>query len=219
MSKKNIRHIVLFFVYILCTTTVFGQKKFRCEIGPIGGVSYYIGEANSTIFQNEQTTFGGIFRYKFNPRWVIAAKAQTTALAFEHGGLAIKSSMIEGDLTAEFNFFHLEENTWNRLSKSYSPYLFMGLGVGVYENDSYKKKPLYIPVGVGFKWNFIPRLNLNIEWQHQLFLADNMEGVNKWNNANGINGGNFMNYDLLSMLTVGITVNFGAKRKVCRTCP
>lgn len=212
MNKKNIRYIVLFFVCMFSINESYGQEKFFYEIGPLGGMSYYIGEGNRTIFQNTQPTSGGVFRYKFNPRWVIAAKAQTSAIAFEKR----KNSFVEADVTAEFNFFHLERNTWHRFAKTYSPYLFMGLGLGLYKNNTEINSPFYLPIGLGFKWNFTPRMNLNIEWQHQLYFADNTEGVIEWDNANNINGSNFMNNDLFSTLTIGITVNFGKESKICR---
>ncbi len=220
MKNKNIRHIVLFFVCICVTNVTYARENFFCEIGPIGGISYYTGDAAVNVLNPISPSYGGIFRYKFNPRWVIAAKAQSTHSNFMFDDKVQTNKLTEGDLTVEFNFFHLERNSYHMQAKTYSPYLFLGVGAGFYPQGSSHEAgaAMYLPLGFGIKWNFAPRFNFNIEWQRQLFFKDNLEGIAGLNNTNNLNGANFFNNDLISTLTIGLTVNFGSEKKICRSC-
>lgn len=227
MNVKNFRYKVLFFVCMFSVLGTYAQKHYFFEIGPLGGLSYYMGDAHTTILQHNGPAYGGVFRYKFNPRWVIAAKAQYSGFGFETSEMAAtnvttsaKREIIETDVTAEFNFFHLERNTYHRHAKVYSPYLFLGIGAGVYDKGNTKRSGVapYLPVGFGFKWNMTERLNLNIAWQHQLYLKDNLEGVSSLDNTKGLNGSNFLNNDLTSSIALSLTINFGREKRICRSC-
>jgi hypothetical protein len=92
---------------------------------------------------------------------------------------------------------------------------------------------VYIPVGIGVKWKFAPRWQLQACWQHQIYLSDNVEGyMREYDNAEAIadygnsilsnshdlNGSNLFNNDLVSTLTVGVVFEFGRREKKCYFC-
>ncbi len=110
----------------------------------------------------------------------------------------------------EFNFFDLERNPYKRLSKTFSPYIFAG--VGVIYSDSLKAS---IPFGIGMKVKLSHRWNLNVQWSNRLSFGDNLEGVNKLNNTSNLNGTNLFNNDLLSTLTLGISYDIWKKDCGC----
>lgn len=71
------------------------------------------------------------------------------------------------------------------------------------------------PVGLGYKFMLGERLNLNLSWSNRLLLTDKMEGKSALNNANGLNGSNIFNNDLLSTFSVGLTYNIWKKSCNC----
>ena len=76
----------------------------------------------------------------------------------------------------------------------------------------------YLPFGVGFKWQMAPRVSLNVEWQHELFFCDNVEGIEELDNTVGLNKSNFLRNDLVSTLKVGIGFHFLREKPICRRC-
>ena len=88
---------------------------------------------------------------------------------------------------------------------------------------------VYVPVGIGLKWKFANRWQLQVAWQHQVYLSDNVEGYlpnidfkegdrlteithGVLDNSHDLNGFNILNNDLTSSLTVGIVYEFGDQR-------
>jgi hypothetical protein len=128
--------------------------------------------------------------------------------------------LYNADVMAEFNFLRFgSANKFDKRIKPYTPYIFIGLGAGVYTPD-WKKMGVsgYIPLGIGFKWKFSERCGLNIAWQHNIYFADDLENRSELNNRKQLNGWNWMNCDLTGMLTVGLVVEFAQPTKNCRVC-
>lgn len=105
------------------------------EIGPHGGLSYYIGDINpAKQFNQSKLQFGGVLRYNPNPRWTFrfdythatVAGSDTVVNWRPERGLSFRSEINDFSLIAEFNFF--DYYTGNHL-KSVSPYLFGGLSI------------------------------------------------------------------------------------------
>jgi hypothetical protein len=216
MIMKLIR---FFFVCIFGLSTIFASAQafdrdvYRAEIGIIGGGSFYIGDANSLLFNNMQIAYGGFFRYNLNPRFAFKAELISTTVS---GPGFNPNNIFAGDITAEFNFFDLENSPYKRFSKTYSPYIFAGMGLFT---DMYVKQfenfPNFIslPFGVGMKVKLGKRWNLNAQWSNRLsLLSDNME--DNLNFAEPTNS-NIFNNDLLSTVTIGVSYDIWKKKCDC----
>ena len=216
MIIKRIRFIVLSVLSLVCLQ-VSAQDEYRAEAGVSGGTSYYLGDANSQIFNKplKQYTLGGFFRYRFNTR--IAAKAEYNWVnKIVYKETPFKNIGIKAlDLTGEFNFFDLEQDPNKRLSKTFSPYIFAGAGMMIYSSIDTLRFTPSIPFGVGFKYILAKRWNLNAQWSTRLLLADDLEGVGTLNNPHKLNGTNFFNNDFLSTFTVGISYDIWKRHCDC----
>ena len=160
------------------------------------------------------------------------------------------------DASAEFNFFQFGLHDYNLNIKPFTPYISLGVGITMcnkvatpYSTNSWsypavqlkkdESEPgitmggFYIPVGIGLKWKFMPRWQLQACWQHQIYFADNIEGylsgydkegvINNnrpgiLNNSHDLNGMNIFNNDLTSTLTIGIVFEFGRNERPCYFC-
>jgi len=214
MILKAIRFISLS-VFLFFCLPVSAQDEYRAEIGAVGGGSNYLGDSNNKLFNNIQPDFGFFLRYRFNPR--IATKLELNFANIKGvGNPTFKNNVNVVDLTEEFNFFDLEQNPFKRYSKIYSTYIFGGLGM---MTDLYTDQPPFVlsfPFGVGFKVKLAKRWNLNAQWTNRLLFSDKMEGVPEYNNPKKLNGSNFLNNDVLSTVTVGISFDFWLKECDCK---
>ena len=214
MSRRIFRYGVLS-VLMLSFATQMRSERYLCEIGPIAGFAYYVGDATPTVFQHWRPVYGAVFRYKFDSRWSLALKGQHGDIEYELADELYRNELTTLDVSGEFNFFRMERNAYKRDCKNYSPYLNVGVGVGLSGTQN-TTLGAYLPVGFGFKWNIVPLINLQIEWQHQFYLTDRLEGNDYLANSYKLNGTNFLRNDMFSTITFGITVNLWKEREVCR---
>jgi hypothetical protein len=224
MKFKLIRLVI---VVASCsfTTLLSAQEKlpdndvYRAEIGITGGGSYYLGDANSRLFYNLQPTYGSFFRYVLNPRIAFRVELNSAQIAgnftYLNTTIPLNNTIYSADICGEFNFFDLENNPYKRLSKTFSPYIFAGIG-GMTDLYIGQKLPeISIPFGIGMKLKLGNRWNLNLQWSNKLLLSDYMEGNSSLNNPQSLNGSNIFNNDLLSTLTIGISFDIWKKECHC----
>ena len=83
---------------------------------------------------------------------------------------------------------------------------------------NYGTAAAYLPLGIGLKWKFAQRWQLQLAWQHNVYFADNLELVESLGNTYKLNGSNFLNNDLTGQLMLGIVFEFGKEKKICKWC-
>jgi hypothetical protein len=239
------------FVWVLCVPTfVVGQEKmYRLELGVQAGAGYYMGELAPHAFMNVSEVYGAQIRCKIDQRWALQVKGQrqrvvNTIKVGNDWGLRegkYVNPVWHFDATGEFNFFRLGINPYDIHQRALTPFVFVGIGFAahnVYANDTISYPiletktgsrvdyALYLPVGVGLKWKFAERWQLQLAWQHNIYVlnGDGLEGVvnnaqpNLLNNSYELNGSNVMNNDVTSTITLGIVFEFAADHKICPFC-
>jgi hypothetical protein len=210
MKLKSIG-IVAVFSFFFCAESVKAQSEYRAEVGLHSGVSYYLGDANSLIFNNLQPDYGMIFRYNFNERFLAQVELNNTTVTDK-----VFSNMLNSiDVCGAFNFFDFDYKGFKPDSRRYSTYIMLGMGMMNYKYEGDQAFKYSYIFGVGFKWKLLERLKLNIQWTHKLLLTDQMEGISMYNNPADLNGSNLLNNDLLSTLTIGLTYDVWAKKCKC----
>ena len=221
--RKGIKYgIVILLVCVGFSYARADRRPFLCEIGVQAGCGYYVGDATTHIFNNVREVYGAHFRYMFDQRWALQVKGlgQTIKGPLPDGmqtDILWQNKMINLDVMAEFNFFRFGGKVYDRRVKPYTPYIFVGVGVGLY-SEAYQTAAAYIPIGIGFKWKFAKHWGLNIAWQHNIYFADNLENMPEWGNTYDMNGSNIFNNDLTGQLTLGIVFDFIKKKKICKFC-
>ena len=88
---------------------------------------------------------------------------------------------------------------------------FIAIGVGITSTLKELKtdpvsglKRVYVPIGIGVKWKFADKWQLQATWQHQVYLTrDDLDKMG-WDGAIT----NIMNNDVLSTFTVGLSIDF-----------
>ena len=203
-------------VFVLLSASTIAQNDYQAEIGLSTGGSYYLGDANSKLFNNMQFVYGGLFRYNFNSRFALRAEFTRVTKIIGNNNSFSNDTINVGDICAEYNFFDLENLSNNKFSKPFSPFIFGGLGVMTDVYNKQKSPEPCISFGVGMKVKIAERWNLIGEWSNRLLMfSDNMENNPKFDNLNNLNGSNIFNNDLLSTLTVSLTYDFWKRPCKC----
>ncbi len=223
---------------VLSVHTVRAEKpEYQCEMGLQGGLGYYVGDVTDHVFSNIREAYGAQFRYKFDMRWALQIKGQGQRIAFPEAVHLDANQLVNLDAVGEFNFFRFGAKQYDDRIKPLTPYIFLGVGMGIYtgvrdikigEDEEGKKitepqadktrAAAYIPFGLGLKWKFADRWGLQLAWQHNLYFADDLENSILYDNAYELNGSNILKNDLSSSLTIGIIFEFAKTDKVCRFC-
>lgn len=198
------------------------NRPYLCEIGVQAGCGYYVGDATTHIFQNVREAYGAHFRYKFDQRWAIQVKGLAHTIKGPYPPEVPTDAkwtvpMVNVDVMGEFNFLRLGLKQYDKRVKTYSPYIFAGIGVSLF-GQKFQSVACYIPVGIGFKWKFAPHWGLNIAWQHNIYMSDEIECMAGLGNTWNMNGSNWLNCDVTGQLTLGIVFDFARHKKVCRHC-
>ena len=198
------------------------DQLYRMELGIDGGLGYYAGDAQPHIFQDIREAYGAAFRYQFDRRWSLRAKGMAQRISgFRPDGTGFANKkegrwtnqIVNVDVVGEFNFFPYGRIRHDRRITPITPYIALGIGVGIH--SEWKKVSAYMPFIVGLKWQPVPHFTIHAAWQHNVYFADNLENVTEYNNRYDLNGGSVFNCDVTGQLVVGVAVSFLQDKNEC----
>ena len=134
-TRWNTLLLAVLFIFI-STTESKAQYKPNQEFGILGGTGYYIGDMNSTHFNNLRVAGGITYRKNFDRRFTFKSSAlYTNVYANDENSkdaikvnrnLKFKSDIIELSGQIEFNFLPYE--TGNSLY-NWTPFIFTGVSI------------------------------------------------------------------------------------------
>ena len=134
-TRWNTLLLAVLFIFI-STTESNAQYKPNQEFGILGGTGYYIGDMNSTHFNNLRVAGGITYRKNFDRRFTFKSSALYTNvyandenskdLIKVNRNLKFKSDIIELSGQIEFNFLPYE--TGNSLY-NWTPFIFTGVSI------------------------------------------------------------------------------------------
>jgi len=161
---------------------LFSQEKG--EIGFFGGVSYYQGDLNQTkLFYSPSKAYGIIYRYNFNPRFVLRADAIFATLK---GNDQDFSSLYQKERNYSFSTnittiaFQTEFNFLPYLRKSkyqyFSPYLIAGFTFLIAPNPK-SSFDFSLPFGFGFKYALSEKITVGLEWTYSKTFSDYLDQI------------------------------------------
>ena len=149
---KQIKNLLILITFIGIGFTANAQYKENTEVGFIGGASYYLGDLNTTHFNNS-LPFGGIvirknidrrFSYKAELLYLnIAAddRVDATDTIAINRGLHFRSSVFELSGQIEFNFLPFEAG--NALY-TWTPFVYTGLSFFHFNPQAENKDGLWV---------------------------------------------------------------------------
>lgn len=215
------RSMVLLASLTMLTTLTAQDYKYE------GGLSLGIGSAYGDLNQGRffyspsfETEF--LFRYNKNMRWAYTAELMSTGLRGNSDDFANRFPnemdyafnrrlwQLGGSL--EFNFLNYGWGYDYLNCSRFSPFLVIGAGLGVVSGDGKPAFSFAIPLGAGVKYKFAPRWNAVMKITFAKMLTDKADQLN---DLYDIESTAWKNTDWYSTLSVGVTYEFGFKRRKC----
>ena len=213
----------LFTLLLVATASTLAAQDYRYEVGPVVGVSGFLGDVNnSNMYRHPGIVAGGIFRYNINTRMALKANAVYARVGgnskdiknkFPHDQeYSFKSSIIDVGAQFEFNFWHFGVGPKYKNMKRIAPYLTAGVGMaGAITGGKFYVSPV-IPLGAGVRFRVKDRLNLGFEFTMRKEFSDKFDGLS---DLYSINHGMAKNTDWYSFAMFTITYEFS---KRCTKC-
>jgi hypothetical protein len=218
--KKSLFIAIL--IALLASFTATAQQ-YKYEVGPMLGMTGYLGEANNGIlFKHPSFTIGGLFRYNHNTRWAFKANLnyanirgdseQDESWYPDGANYTFSSSLIDLGLTAEFNFLNFGRGPAYKKLKPISPYMVAGVGFVFAMCDGHNQASFTIPFGIGVKYKYKDRVNASFEFTMRKEFSDRIDG---YSDLFDIKHSFAKNTDWYSFATFTVTYEFG---KRCIKC-
>jgi len=140
---RYMRKILALFCALLFLNDTTAQNHW--EVGPFGGVSYYIGDLNPERHFPSSHTYlasGFFVRKNLNSRWAIKGGVNVGQISADDAdskddfqlqrNLSFFSNLYEANTTLEFNFLPFNPfipPSGFRMPSFFTPYVFIGIGV------------------------------------------------------------------------------------------
>lgn len=214
-----------FLVFFCSDMESKAQEDYRFEIGGGGGMTGYLGDANtSNLWQNPGWDAEVFLRYILNPRWGFKTNLYAGSLSGDSSQMTnvfpldanfkFSNTFFELGEMAEFNFFDFGMGESYRKLKRITPYITAGLSVTAWTVDSKMGAAFCIPLGIGAKFKLSERWNVGLEFLMKKTFSDKLDGQSLADPYN-IRSSFMKNTDWYSTLTLTIGYEFSKRCAVC----
>lgn len=216
---------------LLCPTMLLRAEEleYRYEIGAMTGGSFYLGDANYTgMFKNLNLMGGALWRYNLNPRMAIKANLALARISgdtaggdnkFPGGDISFSRTLYDLGAQFEYNFFAYGEGTGYKRTHRLAPYIFGGLGFTFAPEPKDNVFTANIPLGVGVKYKFAPRVNVGCELSFRFSLSDKLDvtdaNLPQLDDPYGIKSDGLKNKDSYAFLAIFLTYDLSPKYRRC----
>ena len=203
--------------------------EYLYEIGGSIGGAFFMGDANnSALFKHTNPATELLYRYNVNFRIALKANLAWVRLSGSTEGLknvfpnnaqaSFEKNVLDMGGQAEFNFFPYSDDFKYLNTKRISPYIAAGTGLSFAPGEGNLFFSPYISLSTGVKYKLKKRINIGAEWSVRKLFSDRLDvngGNELLDNPYGIESGLIKNKDLYSILTIGLSYDFGLRNCNC----
>ena len=182
MTKKL---LVLAMVILLpvCNSAVAQDNDYMMEIGLGGGGSFYMGDANSRLYNNTNGVFTVLARYNVNPRFSLKADLAAAGIS---GSTDNAYGVLPGDrlefsrtvydlgVQMEWGFCGYGMEGFNG-NHRLAPYGLLGIGMTFAPKPVQNDFAANFPVGMGIRYKLSERVNIGLEWTMRFSTSDRLD--------------------------------------------
>lgn len=219
-----------FLISIVSSAQNTWAQEYKHEAGANLGTSFYLGDANPTRLYRYPGIAGGVvYRYNVNFHWAVRTNLFAGTLSgnttdAQHvfplrRQTSFKRTFIDVGEQIEYNFFPFSDRPSYTGAKTYTPYIFTGIGT-TFATGSHLFFNVHIPIGIGFKYKLKERLNVGLEFSVRKLFGDDLDVTAKdadWDldAPYGIKSSSLKNQDWYSLTMVFLTWDFGLRYDPC----
>jgi len=204
---------------------VAAPEEYKFDIGAGIGMSGYLGDANeSSVFGHPGVAFNASFRYLANARLAIRGLFTVNSLAGNTADMEnvlpleqpveFHSTVYGLECRGEFNFFNYGMGESYKQMRRWTPYLALGVGMGLASTGDGTYAAFSIPMGVGVKFKARPRLNLGLEFCMTKLFTDKADS-DLLADPYHIKSSFLKNTDWTSSIVFSISYEFGRRCVAC----
>lgn len=231
MADKGIVRIFFLGAFLLCIVSGVRADglEYRCELGVMGGMSSYYGDANYHVpFKNINAMGGVVCRYNINPRMAVKSDFAVAGISgstadyenrYPGGDVEFTRAVYELGAQFEYNFLAYGDGVGYKKTRRLAPYIFAGLGITYAPKPEQHVIAANVPVGMGVKWKVVQRLNVGCELSFRFTTSDKLDVTGKTapvlNDPYGIKSGWLKNKDSYSFLSIYVTYDLSPKYRKC----
>lgn len=179
----RLKHLFMAAMLFCCTVSSAQDDGYFMEFGVGGGASFYMGDANSRMYDNTNGVFSFIARYNVNPRFALKANLAAAGISgstdYAYGilpgdELTFSRTVYDLGIQMEWGFLGYGLGGWDG-SRRLAPYGLMGIGI------TYAGKPVKndfaanFPIGLGVRYKLSPRVNIGLEWTMRFSTSDRLD--------------------------------------------
>jgi len=232
--------LILLLTLVLSTRAQDGEPlEYQQEIGGGLGISSYVGDASGGFMKHPGMMGAVIWRRNLNPRMVVKTHIAMGHISGDTKGLYIPTdpnsrtpeggqptalihfsrNFVDAGAQFELNFLGYGMGAAYKGLKRWSPYVLLGAGVTIGMGGGAKAcAGLCLPIGAGFRFKVVRRLNLGIEWTFNFTTTDKLDDADYDTHLidpYGIESGLFKNKDCYTKLMVTLTYDIAPKYRKC----
>ncbi len=166
-----------------CFPAAAQDDGYLMEIGLGGGGSFYMGDANTRLYDNTNGVFSVIARYNVNPRFALKANLAAAGIS---GSTDNSYGVIPGDdlkfsrtvydlgFQIEWGFCGYGKEGWSDCHRL-APYGLLGIGASFAPQPAKNDFAANFPIGLGLRYKLSERVNIGLEWTMRFSTSDRLD--------------------------------------------
>ena len=180
-----IKRLTLLSVILIlsCSFSAAQDDGYLMEMGLGGGGSFYMGDANSKLYNNTSGVFSVLARYNVNPRFSLKADLAAAGIygstvnsygALPGDELEFSRTLYDFGVQFEWGFCGYGMEGWNG-NHRLAPYGLLGIGATFAPKPAKNDFAANFPVGLGLRYKLSERVNIGLEWTMRFSTSDRLD--------------------------------------------
>lgn len=167
-----------------CCLSAAGQDDgYFMEFGLGGGGSFYMGDANTELYNNTNGVFSFVARYNVNPRFSLKANIAAAGISgstdgsygtLPGDGLKFSRTLYDFGVQIEWGFCGYGMEGWDG-TRRLAPYGLLGIGMTYAPEPARNDFGANFPIGLGLRYKLSERVNIGLEWSMRFSTSDRLD--------------------------------------------
>ncbi len=200
-----------------CLTAAAQDDGYFMEFGLGGGGSFYMGDANTELYNNTNGVFSFVARYNVNPRFSLKANLAAAGISgssegsygtLPGDGLKFSRTLYDFGVQIEWGFCGYGMEGWDG-TRRLAPYGLLGIGMTYAPEPARNDFGANFPIGLGVRYKLSERVNVGLEWSMRFSTSDRLDvtqsGGTSLENPFMIKGKGIKNKDSYSFTMLYVT--------------
>lgn len=166
-----------------CLSAVAQDDGYFMEFGLGGGGSFYMGDANTELYNNTNGVFSFVARYNVNSRFSLKANLAAAGISgstdgsygtLPGDGLKFSRTLYDFGVQIEWGFCGYGMDGWDG-TRRLAPYGLLGIGMTYAPEPARNDFGANFPIGLGVRYKLSERVNIGLEWSMRFSTSDRLD--------------------------------------------